>query len=771
MMHITQLLTLGLTALLLSSAVAEPAFEIPDARLGPERKRDSGMESRWVEELVSDNPLPEYPRPTMVREQWLNLNGQWDFLSNGPKPPTVPSNYPERALVPSATQAATSCLEKEVHRGWYRKTIEIPQDWAGQKIVLHADAVGTRSRVYFNGKELGVHEGGFERISHELPGCTPGKQHEVVIYFDDTDARMPRGKPSHVSGIWQTVWLEPVPDDYIVSYRQTPDIDNAQLVLEIHAADPSLTVSATALDQGNPVATAEGTASSSFALEIPDQKLWSPESPFLYDLLLELKKDGKVVDRVQAYFGMRKISTGEVDGQPRIFLNNEVYYQTGLLDQGTWPDSFYTQPSDKCLEFEIQTAKDMGFNVLRKHVKIEAERWYYWCDTIGMLVWQDAPCQALYSGKLHENEAAKQIQRDALRDMMNQFYNHPSIITWCIFNEGGGQFEPRQMTTLARRLDGSRLIDTTSHIWPNELGRERYNADFYDGHCYERGALRFYDNDNAHIPTTLGEWGGIGYEIDGHTLTVDVPGRNKPWGYGPMAKSEDELLSEYEKLIRIAAAMRKTHNLCAIIYTELTDFYKEVNGFITFDRKVIKVDTERLRKINAIFREFDPNDMDSLDVPRPAPKPAFAKPVLTTKKVSMPATKGRFVRIELPGNERILSLAEVEVTEGGKNIALKQKATASSAVYGGVPERAVDGNTDGNFANASVTHTMEPSANPWWEVDLGRTFDIEKIRVFNRADFLGQRLNGFMLKILDEKRQVVFSTEVSKAQTIHLFGK
>lgn len=386
-MKINQLFTLGLVALLLSSAGAEPAFEIPDARLGPERKRDSGMESRWVEELLSANPLPEYPRPTLVRKDWSNLNGQWDFLGDGPMPPALPSQFPDKALVPSATQAVTSCLAREYHRGWYRKTIEIPQQWAGKKILLHCEAIGTRSRIFFDGKQLGVHEGGFERISEELPGCTPGQKHEIVIYFDDTDVRMPRGKPGKVSGIWQTVWLEPVSKDYIASFRQTPDIDHAQLVLQVNAANPALTITATALTQGKTVATAEGQVGQAFKLNIPDQKLWSPEDPFLYDLVLELKKDGQTIDRVESYFGMRKISTGEVDGQPRIFLNNEVYYQTGLLDQGTWPDSFYTQPSDKCLEFEIQTAKDMGFNVLRKHVKIEAERWYYWCDTIGMLVW------------------------------------------------------------------------------------------------------------------------------------------------------------------------------------------------------------------------------------------------------------------------------------------------------------------------------------------------------------------------------------------------
>ncbi len=414
-------LTMGLTALLVSSAIASPAAAaIPVNSPGSKLVYRPEMSSRWQEELLSANPLPEYPRPSMVRQEWLNLNGQWEFLPNGPLPPQLPDSFSDTANVPSAMQAITACVKKGSSYGWYRKSITIPQEWSGQKVLLHCDAIGTKSRIYFDGVELGSHVGGFKRISHELPGAMAGKQHEIVVFFDDTDKRMPRGKPGALAGIWQTVWLEPVAEDHILVFRQTPDIDRSQLALDVHATDTSLTVIATAMDSGKPVATAEGRVGKTITLEVPDQKLWSPESPFLYDLVLELKRDGKTVDRVKGYFGMRKISTGEVNGQPRIFLNNEVYYQIGLLDQGTWPDSYYTQPSDKCLEFEIQTAKDMGFNVIRKHFKIESERWYNWCDRIGMLVWQDAPRQILFVRNLHKTDADKQPHREMVRDMVTQ---------------------------------------------------------------------------------------------------------------------------------------------------------------------------------------------------------------------------------------------------------------------------------------------------------------------------------------------------------------
>jgi beta-galactosidase/beta-glucuronidase len=567
--------------------------------------RPPQLQSRWAEELLLKTPLPEYPRPSLVREDWLNLNGAWDFLGNGPTPPQIPDSFSEKAMVPSATQANTSCLPRQYERGWYRKTIQIPESWQGKRILLHCEAIGTKSTIFFDGKELGSSVGGFKRITEELPACEPGKDHQLVIYFDDTDERMQRGKLHRMSGLWQTVWIEAVPTDHILSFKQTPDIDASRLVVEVAASTPNLAVKLTARDQGNVVATASGKAGDSIALNIPNQKLWSPEKPFLYDLEIELLKDGKVLDQAQSYFGMRKISRGQLNGAPRIFLNNEVYYQVGVLEHGRWPDSIFTQPSDACLKWEIETAKEMGFNTIRNHLKIESERWYYWCDKLGMLVWQDLPVPQFFvsPGNRPKKDEDKQLLRDGLREMIAQLYNHPSIISWIIFNEGGAQFEPRQMTLIAKQLDTSRLINTTSHIWltdeakraPEEM-QQRLITDYFDTHCYER-PLRFSDPNTSYTPSVFGEFGGIGYAIEGHNWKTD----RKPWGYGAMATSANELLQEYDKLVKQAVAMRDTHDLCAIIYTEFTDHLDEVNGLITFDRKVVKVDPKTIKEINKQF--------------------------------------------------------------------------------------------------------------------------------------------------------------------------
>lgn len=568
------------------------------AKHGLAWKRDSELKSRWIENLSLATPFPEYPRPQLVRKEWQNLNGVWDFLGEGPQPgePELPKEFKLQAVVPSATQAVTSCLEKEWHRGWYRKQIKVPDAWHGKKVLLHFEAIGGISTIFVNSKKLAENSGSFKRISLELPKLEAGKTHEILVHFDDTDPRIPRGKPDHVSGIWQTVWMEPVAVDYIRSFQQTPDIDEGQLKIEVDAAD-DLTVVAIAHKDDKQAVVAQGRPGKLFALGMGKQaKLWSPEDPFLYDLTLLLKRDGKVVDRVESYFGMRKFSTGEVDGVPRMFLNNKVYYQAGLLDQGTWPDSFYTPSSDECLKWEVETAKKLGFNCLRKHVKIEAARWYYWCDVVGMLVWQDMPCQMYFNERVQKTEEDKQFARDDMEAMITQYYNHPSIISWVIFNETWGQFEPRDMTLRAKRLDTSRLINATSHIWANKQGRRRYNVDYFDEHCYER-FLHFYDYD-VHLPAVFGEFGGIGYLVKENTETHE-----KYRGYGPDAHSPEELLSMYKNLVSQACKMRDNQHVCAIVYTELTDFFHEINGFITFDRKVIKVDAEKLREINMLFRD------------------------------------------------------------------------------------------------------------------------------------------------------------------------
>lgn len=563
-------------------------------------KNEPKLVSRWAEGLSLETPLPEYPRPQLVREDWLNLNGEWEFLGEGPEPPELPTEFAEKALVPSPTQAVTSCLEKEWTHGWYRKSIEIPAAWTGKNVLVNFEGVGGITTVYCNGQELGSNTGAWNRFSLQLP-AEAGTSCELIVRFDDREPRLPRGKPDKFSGIWQTVWLEPVPEVYIRGFRQTPDIDTGHLGLrcQVSGVREGLTLSVAAYDGEMEVGQIEASAGDALTLQVPDPKLWSPEHPFLYDLTLELKKGDKVIDRVTSYFGMRKIECGEVDGKPRMLLNNEVYYQVGLLDHGQWPESHFTPPSDESLKWEIEMAKAMGFNVNRKHLKVEASRWYYWCDVLGMLVWQDLPRQNHFLGQAHSTEEDKDFARNALRGMIEQFYNHPSVICWVIFNEANSQFEPREMTILTRNLDQSRMIDTTSHVWPNAFNRKQYITDFYDFHCYSR-TLHFGDTYDAplmaHVPVALGEFGGIGYLFPENTEKHETY-----VSYLTDATSEEELLCYYKALIFQARQMRETHDLCAIIYTMITDRISEINGWITYDRKVTKVDINELRKINQLF--------------------------------------------------------------------------------------------------------------------------------------------------------------------------
>ncbi len=722
-------------------------------------KRQPSLVSRFADGLMLKTPHPEYPRPQFVRDEWMNLNGEWDFLGDGPMPPELPKAFPEKALVPSATTASTSCLARDWERGWYRRQMTVPAGWAGGRILLNFESVGGMAIVYFNGKEIGKNTGPYKRFWFEVADFRAGQENEILVHFDDSDPRIPRGKPGRLAGIWLSVWAEPVPVDYIRSFQQTPDIDKGLLGVRCQVSGlprrsrdsakagvrGDLTIAAVAMDSGRPVASASCVAGDSLTLSIPDAKLWSPDSPFLYDLTLELKKDGKVVDRVKSYFGMRKIEAGEIEGVPRFLLNNELCYQVGLLDQTFWPESWLTPPSDEALKWEIEQAKEMGFNVLRKHFKVEAARWYYWCDVLGMLVWQDLAPQAHFGHRAHETEEDKDFQRNALTDMITQLYNHPSIITWVIFNEAGGQFEPREMTIRARKLDQSRLIDTCSHVWPNKFNRTRYSGDFYDYHCYSRN-LGLGNEYNVHISSALGEFGGIPYRIDGHLWKA-----NRYYGYGDFATDADDLLNHYEDLVRQACRLRDTHNLGAIIYTEITDWMGELNGFITYDRKVVKVDTERLRKINSLFLD---------------PKPAAPLPMPKLRPVPMPATRGRFVRLELPGDYHLLSITEVEVFEGGKNIALNQKVSASSVTGDFVMERVVDGRVDDTSLAMTTVETT-----PWIEVDLGRVAEIGAIRVHNRSGHPGKNLDHVVMKVLDGNRQVVFSSEPQHAAKVIEYGE
>ena len=512
-----------------------------------EWKREPLLVSRFSEGLLLKKPHAEYPRPQLEREEWLNLNGEWDFLHNGPAPDELPESFTERALVPSPTVAVTSCVEKESLKGWYGKSFEIPKKWKKKRVLVNFEAVGGHATVFVNGNKIGEHKGSFDRFSFDITDYLVRGTQRLLVHFDDSDPAIARGKPGKLPGIWQSVWLEPVSDNHIVSYRQTPDIDNSSVRFQVNTSreQSGLEFFARVYKGKDLVVEGRNGVESDLVLNIENARLWSPEDPFLYDLELEIRKGEKVLDKISGYFGMRKISIEKENGVPRIFLNNKLYYQIGLLDQGYWPESHLTPPSDEALRWEIEQAKKMGFNALRKHVKVEAARFYYWCDRLGMLVWQDLPHQKLFIKKVHDDEEAKAAQRSNLTKMINQLYNHPSIIMWVIFNEGWGQFEPEKMAGLAKDLDQSRLIDATSHVWENwatDLGILRYNYEIYDLHRYSRTLS--LENENPEIPSVIGEFGGIGYYIEGHTEKHD-----KYRGYGPDATSGDELLDAYRDLV------------------------------------------------------------------------------------------------------------------------------------------------------------------------------------------------------------------------------
>ena len=418
------------------------------------------MVTRWAAEVTPDNVLPEYPRPQMVRPQWLNLNGLWQYTTTPPNQER-PTEYTGEILVPFPVESALSGVQQRVdgRHLWYRRTFTIPQDWRGQRVLLHFGAVDWRTTVWVNGTELGTHVGGYDPFSFDITDTLldQDSQELVVDVWDPTEGTQPRGKQvlnpdaiwyTPTTGIWQTVWLEAVPQVSIADLRLETDVDNQRLkvrtILRGNESNRTYTVQINVLDGAEVVATATGNADGVVEVAIENPRLWSPDSPFLYDLQIALLEDGTEIDRVTSYFGMRKIAVQpDSNGVPRLWLNNQPLFQFGLLDQGFWPDGLYTAPTDEALRYDIEVTLQLGFNVIRKHVKVEPQRWYYWADRLGVLVWQDMP-----SGDASVDAGQGEIQRSErsaaqfeleLQRMIDTHYNHPSIVLWVIFNEGWGQ--------------------------------------------------------------------------------------------------------------------------------------------------------------------------------------------------------------------------------------------------------------------------------------------------------------------------------------------
>ena len=550
--------------------------------------------TRWAEEVTPENVHAEYPRPQLVRERWQNLNGLWEFALQPALSKEQPEVFDQRILVPFPPESALSGVMTRVdnQRLWYRRTFTVPEAWAGQRVLLHFGAVDWDTTVWLNGVQVGEHKGGYDPFSFDITEALSGAgPHELKLsVWDPADAwTQPRGKqvlsPEGIwytpsSGIWQTVWLEPVPQTHLTGLKLEPDIDAG--VLKVSAAatgnEGDTTVEVSVLD-GKPVAEATGAVGQTLALAIPEAKLWSPDTPFLYDLSVRLLRDGKVIDQVTSYAGMRKISFGQDEaGVTRLFLNNQPLFQFGVLDQGFWPDGLYTAPTDAALRYDLEAAKKLGFNTVRKHVKVEPARWYYWADKLGVLVWQDMPNGDALMGPgegelLRDEDSAEQFDLE-LKRLLDTHMNHPSIVMWVLFNEGWGQYDTARLTEWLKTYDPSRLINSVSG-W-NDMGV----GDVHDIHNYPDPLAPPQEPDRAAV---LGEFGGLGLPVVGHTWQDQAN-----WGYQEY-ENADALLGAYQAMLKTVRNLSESQGLAAAIYTQLTDVETEVNGLLTYDRAQFKL--------------------------------------------------------------------------------------------------------------------------------------------------------------------------------------
>lgn len=599
--------------------------------------------SRWEKQLTPENAWREYPRPQLIRKQWQNLNGMWDYAIT-PKTASQPTDFSGQILVPFCVESTVSKVNKSLtadQRLWYRRTVSVPADWAGQRVLLHFGAVDYECNLWVNGGLVGSHTGGSDAFSFDITDYLKDGQNQLVLGVTDptSTGEQPRGKQlmnpngiwyTPVSGIWQTVWMEPVPKQaYIEEVKLTPELDSGRVRVDVLLDKPAnnytTAIRLTAMDGTQTVATTLVRAGRTGYLSIKNPKLWSPDSPFLYDFKTELvtvadpfgdtprnkrpRQDealnkafasatvtGSPLDVVTGYFAMRKITTGRgpVANQPVLLLNNKFVFQNGPLDQGWWPGSLLTPPSDEAMAFEIDFLKKSGFNMLRKHIKVEPDRYYYLCDKLGILVWQDMPSGFLEGQNEAPGDQSEPIRRSKgkeqfeleLRRMMNRLHNHPSIVTWVVHNEGWGQYDNKRLADWVKALDPSRTVNASSG-W-NDLGA----GDFFDIHTYE-------PEPNAPAPKTnrvvvIGEFGGIGWPVQGHLWNPEM--RN--WGYQTY-QSADEVLKAYQKKYAKIVEYYQKQALSAAVYTQTTDVEGEVNGLLTYDREVIKIPIETLKKIHA----------------------------------------------------------------------------------------------------------------------------------------------------------------------------
>jgi len=568
------------------------------------------IKTSWAEQIDPANVLPEYPRPIMERGEWKNLNGLWQYavVKKGEQ---TPQSFEGQILVPFAIESSLSGVARRIDETQeliYQRTFDVPAAWRGKQVVLHFGAVDWKADVWVNDIKVGSHTGGYAPFSFDITPALNAKGNNklTVRVWDPTDkSYQPHGKqvsnPSGiwytpVSGIWQTVWMEPVNEKHINDLRILPDIDRNVLKVSacVNASCPTDMLEVKVYDGAQLVASAKSINNEPVEVAMPQaRKLWSPDSPFLYTLKVTLNSKGKVVDQVDSYAAMRKYSTRrDKNGIVRLELNNEPLFQFGPLDQGWWPDGLYTAPTDEALRYDVQKTKDFGFNMIRKHIKVEPARWYTHCDQLGIIVWQDMPSgdknpewqmYQYFDGRERQRSAESEANyRKEWKEIIDALYSYPCIGTWVPFNEAWGQFKTQEIAEWTKQYDPSRLVNPAS-------GGNHYTCgDMLDLHKYPAPEMYLYDAQRA---TVLGEYGGIGLVLKDHLWE---PNRN--WGYVQFNSSK-EATDEYVKYAQMLYDMI-AKGFSGAVYTQTTDVEIEVNGLMTYDRKVIKLEEDRVAEIN-----------------------------------------------------------------------------------------------------------------------------------------------------------------------------
>ncbi|WP_103350420.1 glycoside hydrolase family 2 protein [Amycolatopsis sp. CA-128772] len=561
------------------------------------RRLDPLLSTPWSGDVAPGHALPEYPRPQLTRPRWLNLNGVWEYAGwpSSPDEPR-PSGYGERILVPFPPESALSEIGRRDEILWYRRLVEIPPDWRGSRVLLHFGAVDQTAKAWVNNQLVAAHEGGYTAFSADITDVlrASGPQELTVRAEDRTDIEpFPVGKQRNTpggiwytasSGIWQTVWLEPVPEARIERLDLTPDLTGVTVSPQVTGGTEVVVVISS---KDGELAGASAPAGTPVRVDVPSPRLWTPADPHLYSLRVELRdRHGEVSDEVGSYVGLRTIGLlPDSSGRPRIALNGRVKFLHGPLDQGYWPDGISTAPTDDALRFDLEKTKELGFNCVRKHVKVEPARWYFWADTLGLVVWQDMPSlTASFDGPpgiAPDPIPQAQSHFEAeLGEMVTQLRAVPSIVAWIPFNEGWGEFDTARVAELVKTLDPTRLVIANSGMNCCFSRPDTAAGDIYDDHTYVGPGDPSVADNRAIVN---GEYGGLGLALEGHCW----PG--PPNAY-EMTPTRERLSSRYAEVSAALERVVTERGLSGAVYTQTTDVENEVNGLLTYDRRVVKVD-------------------------------------------------------------------------------------------------------------------------------------------------------------------------------------